>query len=263
MRRFLAAGLWLVVACSSGGELRDEPGAALHVVEGAAKAVELAKPEPAPAPPARTKPLPTLGDPLGLLSKPSSDRDRKPDPAALDPGALRGDEPTLVKIERDPRAVRRGQARSEPKNADPARAARPANVRETSAASLLMRVRQGQAPHVLFVHASYCKACRTVLPRFLEIAERYQKRGVRFSAASVDDDQNAFAGYAASLRGVLEPLWVSPDGTMGDALRAAGLNIGPTSYAIPLVAVFHSKRVIMQGNSREVRELPALLDTLQ
>lgn len=265
MKRSFVSGLWLVLACSSGEELRVEPGATPHVAQGAASAAEApVEPEPAPATPAPAKPLPTLGDPLGLLSRPSSERDRKAAARelaeSLDPGALRSDEPTVVSLERDPRAVRRGQERTARSASESARASRAAGLRETNAASLMMRVRQSASPHVLFLHASYCKACRNVLPRLLEIAEKYEKRGVRFSAASVDRDESLFAAYAPSLRGVLEPLWITPDGTLGDALRASGITIQGNSFSIPLVAVFRARRVVLQGNSREVRELPATLD---
>jgi thiol-disulfide isomerase/thioredoxin len=264
MKRSWVAGLWLVLACSSGEELRVEPSAPAHVAQGAASADDPPRElEPTPAQPAPAKPLPTLGDPLGLLSKPTAERDRKAAARelaeSLDPGALRSDEPTVVTLERDPRAVRRGQERSE-RSAASARPGRAAGLRETSASSLLMRVRQTATPHVLYLHASYCKACRNVLPRLLETAEKYEKRGVRFSAASVDRDESLFAAYAPALRGVLEPLWITPDGTLGDALRASGLAIEGNSFAIPLVAVFRARRVVMQGHSREVRELPATLD---
>jgi hypothetical protein len=260
--------LALVLACGGSETLREESAEQRGTAVAEAPAVEGPAPAPQPmvTPPPAQKPLPTLGDPLGLLSKkhPGSDKLDNDKLRAMDPGALMGSDmaPTVVKIERDARAVKRSVIEPPKSRAGTTPAARDARVREISAASLMQRVRGSAGPQVLYVHASYCKACRASLPRLLKMVAAYQGRGVRFTAASVDRDENVFADYAPALQGLLEPLWISRDGTLRDHLASAGVEVGADSISIPLFAVFRQRRVVAQGNSRELRDLPAILDGL-
>jgi hypothetical protein len=261
---------WLLLAlgCGSADTLREESAEQRGTAVAEARPVEA--PAPAPEPVATTppapKPLPTLGDPLGLLSRkqPGSDKLDNDKLRAMDPGALMGSDmaPTVVKLERDPRAVKRSIIESPKPRAGTATTLRAAGVREISAASLMQRVRGSGAPQVLYVHASYCKACRASLPRLLKMVEAYQGRGVRFTAASVDSDANVFADYAPALQGLLEPLWISRDGTLRDTLASAGVAVNADSISIPLFAVFRERRVVAQGHSRQLRDLPTILDGL-
>ena len=175
--------------------------------------------------------------------------------------------PTRIEVERDPRAVARVQvelAEERPRATapSPARVA----VQEKRASEVLGSVRAGGArPHVLYLYASYCKACRNVLPSFLELVRAYRARGVRFTAASVDQRAAQFEDYAPALGGVLPALWIKPEGpgvTLRE-LRRAGLNLPEDGFSIPLFAVFDSAhRLVSQGNTRELPRLPETLDTL-
>jgi hypothetical protein len=170
-------------------------------------------------------------------------------------------------IERDPRAVARGEShlseRAPPRPALGTQAA--AQIQEASAQQVVRRASQGGArAHVLLLYASYCKACRGVLPGFVQLARAYKSRGVAFTAASVDGDPQAFAAYAGVLEGAMEPFWIRPDGTTRAELKRAGIRLADdNSFAIPLFAVFAGQnRLVAQGNSRELRDLPRTLDKL-
>jgi thiol-disulfide isomerase/thioredoxin len=214
--------------------------------------------------------LPVLGDPLGLLSKAPAARSMppsaKPRPGALDPAALMGSapgaQPAMNGLERDPRAVER--ARIELARSAPTSVAR-VSVQDRSAREVVRRASQGGARvHVLLLYASYCKACRGVMPWFVQLARSYKARGVAFTAASVDADRDAFAAYAPVLETELEPIWILPDTGTKAELKRAGLKLPDgAGYSIPLFAVFAGQnRLVAQGNSRELRTLSATLDRL-
>jgi hypothetical protein len=210
------------------------------------------------------KPLPVLGDPFGLLSKPSVPRDAKGrvEVDRLDPGALMAEGATSQKerLDRDPRALARAEEQERRKEP---RASAPREVREISARALMRRVEEapGRA-RVLYLHAAYCPACRKVTPRFVELARRYQERGVHFSAASVDRDQAAFGAYAPVLAGVLEPLLVERDSGIGASLRRLGVPLEGDRFGIPLVAVIDRRGKLVDQGATEVAELAATLDAL-
>jgi thiol-disulfide isomerase/thioredoxin len=175
--------------------------------------------------------------------------------------------PTKIEIERDPRAVARGQvelAEERPRPPSPNRAS--VAVQEKRASELLGSLRSGGAPaHVLYLYASYCKACRNVLPSFLELVRAYRARGVRFTAASVDVHGEQFAEYAPALGGVLPAIWIKPEepGVLLRELRRAGLSLPEDGFSIPLFAVFdRAQRVVSQGNTRGLHRLPTTLDGL-
>lgn len=218
--------------------------------------------------------LPIVGDPLGLLSKPRANG--APDaaviqvrnaPRAFDPGALMASgqvEPTRVERERDPRAIARVQA-------ELARSQKPrvvsntvSVIEEKSAREVLGAIQNGAArPHVLFLYASYCGACRSVMPAFVDLARTFKQRGVLFTAASVDEDRDAFAQYAPVLGGALPAVWIRPEGTTRDELKRLGLKLEANGYSIPLFALFDQRRrLIAEGHARELHNLPRALDEL-
>jgi hypothetical protein len=171
---------------------------------------------------------------------------------------------TIVTSERDPRAVARAtQAMAEPRKLSSSARAGFVPVREVSASELLGGIRKSAArPHVLFLYAAYCPACRHVLPDFLPLVQYYRQRNVLFTAASVDRDASAYADYAPVLNGVLPPVWIRPEGETRKELIRAGLSIGD-SYGIPLVAVFDkAHRLVRQGGSEELSQLSRTLDSL-
>jgi thiol-disulfide isomerase/thioredoxin len=240
--------------------------------------LERVSPPPTPSPDvAQGAPdprLPIVGDPLGLLSRPPAAAPRQPKPAearptTFDPGALMASAalapPTKIEVERDPRAVARGQlelAAERPRTPSPSPAG--VAVQAKSASEVLGSLRADAArAQVLFLYASYCKACRNVLPSFLDLVRAYRQRGVRFTAASVDQDEEQLAAYAPALGGVLPAIWIKPEGVTLRELRRAGLNLPQETYAIPLFAVFdRAHRLVSQGNTRELSHLPSTLDEL-
>ena len=179
--------------------------------------------------------------------------------AALDP-------PTKIEVERDPRAVARGQLELAAERPRPSPSPAGVTVQEKRAAEVLGSLRgDGARAQVLFLYASYCKACRNVLPSFLDLVRAYRPRGVRFTAASVDQHEEQLAAYAPALGGVLPVVWIKPEGpgvTLRE-LRRAGLNLPEDTYSIPLFAVFdRARRLVSQGHTRELHRLPTTLDEL-
>ncbi len=235
-----------------------------------------AVPEPAPvaAAPTDGKPdpnLPIVGDPLGLLSRPDP-RAEAPGarPAApqqrFDPGALMAAAratPTLVQ-ERDPRAVARAaQAMAEQPRRTSSAPSTGVAIQEKSAADVIGSIKRSSArPHVLFLYAAYCAACRDVLPNFLPLVEHYAK-SVSFTAASIDRDRDAYERYAPVLRGVLPPVLIRSEGTTRQELVRAGLSFDGEGFSIPLLAVFDKgHRLVRQGGGRELARLARTLDEL-
>lgn len=221
--------------------------------------------------------LPVVGDPLGLLSKSKTapampTAGAKPGAAHLDPAALMAniqvEHPTEVPPERDPRAIARGQAGAVDRTLAPS--SKPASgsvqVQEKSAKEIVRRATQGGArAHVLLLYASYCKACRHVMPSFVQLVRSYKSKGVAFTAASLDEDPEAFAAYAAVLEGTMEPFWIRSQGpgTTRIELTRAGIVLPDNMLSIPLFAVFAGQnRLVAQGHSSELRNLPRTLDTL-
>ena len=278
MRRSVLACL-LFYAASLGCERQNSLAPEPQPAQAPPAALEPVTPAPPPAPAvaagAPDPRLPIVGDPLGLLSKPPAAA-QHPEPTqarpeTFDPGALMASAalapPTKLDIERDPRAVARGQveqAKEHPRPALPGAAS--VTVQEKRAAEVLGSLRNGGAPaQVLYLYASYCKACRNVLPSFLELVRAYRARGVRFTAASVDYHAEPFADYAPALAGVLPAIWIKREepGTLLRELQRIGLNLPEGSFAIPLFAVFdRSQRLVSQGNTRELHRLPSTLDGL-
>lgn len=213
---------------------------------------------PAPTTSAGTDPrLPVLGDPLGLLSRPppasAHQPSARPRAGALDPSALMAGVPGP--------AAASAELTARP-GAAPNRA--PSALQEKTARDVVRRASQGGARvHVLLLYASYCKACRSAMPRFVQLARAYKARGVAFTAASVDRDREAFAAYASVLEDALEPLWILPDTGTKAELARAGIALPNDSFSIPLFAVFAGQnRLVAQGNSRELNDLPSTLDGL-
>jgi thiol-disulfide isomerase/thioredoxin len=145
-----------------------------------------------------------------------------------------------------------------------ARPSKPGKVRiqEKSAQEVVRRASQGGARvHVLLLYASYCKACRSEMPAFVQLVRSYKSRGVAFTAASVDGDPEAFAAYAAALEGTTEPYWIRSDGSTRAELTRAGIQLPNNTFSIPLFAVFAGqRRLVAQGHS--LRSLPGTLDAL-
>lgn len=220
--------------------------------------------------------LPIVGDPLGLLSRPSASAPSAPVRAAqttdrFDPGALMNNAAsapeTKVELERDPRAVARGlSAINEPSKAPSLAPAggRSVPIQEKSAADVFGGIRRGASqPHVLFLYAAYCPGCRKVMPQFLPLVTHYKARGVQFTAASVDRDAGMYEGYAPVLGGVLPPVLIRSEGKTASEMRRAGLTLSGDSFSIPLVAVFDkARKIVMQGGSAAVAKLPSQLDAL-
>jgi thiol-disulfide isomerase/thioredoxin len=268
--RYLALTLLALAGCDSGARA---PAPALSA-ETPLDVAPAARAEPAPAPTSAGTDarLPVLGDPLGLLSKPvaggtaappiGAPRAGKLDPAAL-MGSAPGAQPAAAELARDPRAVERARAELAARAPTPAAGVR-APLQEKSAQEVVRRASQGGARvHVLLLYASYCGACRGVMPSFVQLARAYKARGVAFTAASVDDDREAFAAYAAVLEEALEPIWILPDSGTKAELKRAGIKLPDDSLSIPMFAVFAGQnRVVAQGHSRELRDLPGTLDAL-
>jgi len=276
-RGYLGSCLALLVLASCD---RGTPAPALsaeapaEVARSAPSEATAASAAPAAAPTsAGTDPhLPVLGDPLGLLSKPAAGNAAaapaaQPRAAGSDPASLMasapGARPSSAEPERDPRAVERAQAELAARAPKAPTGAR-APLQEKSARDVVRRASQGGARvHVLLLYAAYCKACRGVLPWFVQLARSYKARGVAFTAASIDGDRAAFAAYAPVLEEALEPIWILPDTGTKAELKRAGIKLPDDSLSIPLFAVFAGQnRVVAQGHSSEMRELPATLDAL-
>jgi len=264
--------LFALLACDAPARLTPE--------QLAPKPEALAAPAPTPEParvastPADGKPdpnLPVVGDPLGLLSRPQPRADapgaQAPAPQPrFDPGALMAAAratPTLVQ-ERDPRAVARGtQAMVEQPRRTSSAPSAGVPVQEKSAAELIGSIKRSSArPHVLFLYAAYCGACREVLPNFLPLVEHYGK-SVSFTAASIDRDRDAYERYAPVLRGVLPPVLIRSEGMTRQELVRAGLSFDGDGFSIPLLAVFDKgHRLVRQGGGRELARLARTLDEL-
>jgi hypothetical protein len=279
MPRALACALYptlvALLACNASPRLAAEPSAP--------QATAPAEPAPAPAVTASSAPahgapdprLPIVGDPLGLLSRPApsqvesaSARQAKAQ-RGFDPGALMASAnlapQTTVPLERDPRAVARAaQAMAEPAQRAVPHTRGPVVVQEKSAAEVIGGVRKSAPrPHVLFLYASYCRACRNVLPNFLPLVQYYKGRNVLFTAASVDRDLSSYESYAPVLNGVLPPVLIRSEGETRNELIRAGLSFSGDSYSIPLVAVFDKgHRLVRQGGSNEFARLAQTLDGL-
>jgi thiol-disulfide isomerase/thioredoxin len=267
---YLSLTLLSVAGCDAGARA---PAPALSA-ETPVDVAPRAEPAPAPAPTgAGTDPrLPVLGDPLGLLSRPAAGgtaprASAEPRASKLDPSSLMGSAPgarsAVNEPARDARAVERARAELAARAPAPAAAVR-APLQEKSAQEVVRRASQGGARvHVLLLYASYCRACRGVMPSFVQLARAYKARGVAFTAASIDGDREAFAAYAAVLEEALEPIWIVPDSGTKAALKRAGVKLPDDSLSIPMFAVFAGQnRVVAQGHSRELRELPGTLDAL-
>ncbi len=129
-----------------------------------------------------------------------------------------------------------------------------AAVIDKSAGEIAREVSRGRGQtQVLFLYASYCQYCRSAMPSFLASSQRYQQRGVRFTAASVDPNNDAFAAYAPSLSGQF-PAWrVLPDTGLGRELANLGVKMKASGgFGIPLFAVLDSRqRLVSQGASVE------------
>lgn len=210
--------------------------------------------------------LPVVGDPLGLLSKPpapSAKTGGRAQGAKLDPAALMASPGARPNSAPSPEATPARQ-RSGDVERPALRARGPVQVKEKSAHEVVRRASQGGArAHVLFLYASYCKACRGVMPTFMQLVRTYKGRGVAFTAASVDHDPDAFASYAGVLEGALDAFWIRSDGTTRAELKSAGIKLPNDVFSIPLFAVFAGqRRPVAQGNSRELSQLPATLDEL-
>ncbi|MDB4991162.1 MAG: hypothetical protein JWN04_6340 [Myxococcaceae bacterium] len=222
--------------------------------------------------------LPILGDPLGLLSKASATPTRKAsgrDLGTLAPGALMakheatgkqddvapGSAPERASVERDARAVERGRTSSASVIPMPVASG---EVREVSAARLMRELRDSAGKvRVLFLYASYCKACRGVMPTVLDFARRYYSRGVRFTAASVDKDRDAFSAYAPVLSGLFPAILITPDGTTGGELKRLGVPLQGSGFSIPMVAVLDRKQhLIAYGNSSLAEHLDRAVEPL-
>jgi thiol-disulfide isomerase/thioredoxin len=210
--------------------------------------------------------LPVVGDPLGLLSKPPrAGRGAKASPGRLDPAALMADPSAkapsaVVANQADSTQQRKAGAGDEER----ARQSKSGKVRiqEKSAQEVVRRASQGGARvHVLLLYASYCKACRSEMPAFVQLVRSYKSRGVAFTAASVDGDPEAFAAYAAALEGTTEPYWIRSDGSTRAELTRAGIQLPNNTFSIPLFAVFAGqRRLVAQGHSLD--SLPGTLDAL-
>jgi thiol-disulfide isomerase/thioredoxin len=224
---------------------------------------ELEASPPVEAVPAPAKPLPVLGDPYGLLKLPPQPSAAPPRGASrasarpldrLDPGALSAPNAAhpAQAPERDPRALERVEAAT-------SSARRPApsfsaEVDEKSAGEVLRDVTKGRGlPQVLFLYASYCSYCRTAMAPFLTLSQRYREQGVRFTAASVDKNREAFAAYAPTLGGQFPAWWVTPDTGMGHELSKLGVKLKESgSFGIPLFVVLDARqRVVSQGAGLE------------
>jgi hypothetical protein len=279
LSRALSPTLFVLLACNAAPQLAAEPRATKATVATEPGPAPVTTTAPAPANGAPDPRLPIVGDPLGLLSRaPPSKAESVAKPSAkenkgrFDPGALMASAnlapQTMVPLERDPRAVARAalaMADSAQKAPEAAPRVRdPLLVREKSAAEVIGGVRKSAArPHVLFLYASYCRACRNVLPNLLPLVQYYRPRNVLFTAASVDNDPSAYERYAHVLNGVLPPVWIRAEGQTQKELVRAGLAFSGDTYSIPLLAVFDKNhRLVRQGGGSEIARLPQTLDAL-
>jgi thiol-disulfide isomerase/thioredoxin len=254
----------MFTACSSSAALEVDPSAAPRSAPDT-----MAVPSATLAPVRTYAPsnLPILGDPHGLLSRPPERIENAPRPrsvGALSPDALmaapnaRSQPGESRVVERDPRAVERERASSRKLPIASSQ------IHELTANRLMSDLRSSPAKlRVLFLYASYCPACRNVMPAVRAAAKRHYDRGVEFTAASVDGNPEAFAAYVPTLEGVFPATLISSDGTMTRELKRLGVPLQGDGYGIPLIAVLDRKqRIVAYGTSGLAARLDQALDSL-
>jgi len=111
---------------------------------------------------------------------------------------------------------------------------------------------QSGRPTVLLLYATTCSLSQEMFPRFVELADEYQARGVTFLVFSTDQPKNAYwiPEFLAQNKASFSPVMIRPwpSGDLGRALRTVGIHIGST-WTRPLVVVIdRDGRVVMQTN---------------
>jgi thiol-disulfide isomerase/thioredoxin len=81
-------------------------------------------------------------------------------------------------------------------------------VKAVTASELVASATTAGAPTVLLLYASWCHACQHELPQVNGMMAAYTSRGVRFVAASFDDDGTDFDNFYRKMNAHFAPLRV-------------------------------------------------------